>query len=429
MFREVVQVLIGAGTVDDLERRVCEAIVRQGDYPLAWRGIRKDTDERIHPTCSAGDAADYLMKIKVRYDDSEYGNGPLGRAMKTREQVIVQDLATDPTYEPWLRQAERAGLHSLGAFPLMHDGEDAGLLVLYSRDRNHFTGPELERVQQIAAMMAQAIVVRRRLEQARELQGEVEAQRALLRAFEGLLPVAIARFDTREPFRCESANAHFSALVDEPFRSTGVEGAYVSDFMYSVYHRDLYQQLQAASASGEIGVDEEQFTDWQGQPMRWSWRILPVSGATGQEELLYVAFRLDAEGSGAEAEQQTPVESSASPSKPAETSDGDPALLVLAAPKFGPRAKAETRVERFMDEGRVLQANGPALRMFDSALPPDGGEPAAFFGDAAPVLLGEAFTCKNSGETVRCELLGRERDCRVFFTPTDGGSEYLLVIG
>jgi PAS domain S-box-containing protein len=425
MSRAVVQAMVTAGSVDDLERQFCEAMVQRGEYALAWRGVKKDTDERIHPSCSAGDAADYLMKVKIRYDDSEYGNGPLGRAMKTGEVVVVQDLSAEESYAPWLSQAGRTGLHSLAAFPLVHDGEEAGLLTLYSKDRNHFTANELGRLKELVLIFSNGLVLRRRIERARALQAAFGTQRTLLEAYEGLLPVAVARFDHREPFRCEEANSRFADLVDEPFHSTGVEGSFVSDFMYSVYHRDLYQQLQAAARAGATGADDAVFTDWQGQEMRWSWRIIPVSGDAGQEELLYVAYRQDGESA-----QQAAVPAGQSPAGQSPAAELDDAgVLRLAAPRFGPRAKAATRVERYMDEGSVLQANGAARRMFGvDATVHEAADPSVFFSDEDQALLEWMFMLKDSGQAAAFTIAGRSRLCRAYLSAADDGQEYLLFI-
>lgn len=437
MSRAVVQAMVTAGSADDLERQFCEAMVQRGEYALAWRGVKKDTDERIHPSCSAGDATDYLMKIKVRYDDSEYGNGPLGRAIKSGEVVVVQDLSADASYAPWLSQADRTGLHSLAAFPLIHDGEEAGLLSLYSRDRNHFTANELGRLKELVSIFANGLVLRQRIEHARSLHSTFGTQRALLEAYEDLLPVAVARFDHREPFRCEKANRHFAELVDEPFHSTGVEGSFVSDFMYSVYHRDLYQQLQTAAKTGAAGADDVLFTDWQGQEMRWSWRIIPVSGSAGQEELLYVAYRLD--GSPAPtaslpaAQESVPTKTKATAVKGerhevnAETHDAG--VLRLAAPRFGPRAKPSTRVERFMDEGEVLQANSAALHLFGvEAAVEEPVDPSVFFDEETQDLLEWLFMLKDSGQAASFTLAGSSRLCRAYHSASDDRLEYLLLI-
>ncbi|MFA6232755.1 MAG: PAS domain-containing protein [Bacteroidota bacterium] len=427
MYRDVVHAIVEAGSEDDLERHFCETLVRHGDYPLVWRGITKSNDERIHPTVSAGSSTDYLMKIKIRYDNSEYGNGPIGRALKTQQVVVVSDLSTDPTYEPWYRQAERMGLHALAAFPLQYADDQVGILTCYSQEKNHFIGPELERLKEAAQLFSYGIGIRRRMEAERLLRSEYSAQRMMLDVYNSFLPIAVARFDTRDPFRCESANAHFSALVDEPFRSTGVEGCYVSDFMYASYHRDIYQRMvQAASGTDAIGSEDDVFTDWQGKEMRWSWRIVPVPGEAGAEQLLYIALRTDAGTTQQEVRADIPPREIA---LSVESSAGGPAVIRLSVPRFGARAKAETRLARFMDEGVVEEANQAACMLFSVKGKAEGRAPDEFFSEAMTATLGEILMLKGSGETVRFSAPsdGREIVCRVYLIQDEETQQLLLL--
>ncbi|MFZ1729058.1 MAG: PAS domain S-box protein [Bacteroidota bacterium] len=430
MYRDVVQALVDAGSVDDLERHVCDALVRHGDYSLVWRGVTKANDERIHPSVSAGSATDYLMKIKIRYDDSEYGNGPIGRALKTGQVVIVSDLSTDASYAPWLRQAERMGLHSLAAFPLLYDEKEVGVLVCYSRDKNHFVGVELERLKEISRLLSHGLGVRLRMEADRMLRSEFSSQKLMLDAYNSLLPISVARFDSRDPFRCESANAHFSALVDEPFRSTGIERYYVSDFMYASYHRDIYQKMvQAVSGTEAIGSEDEVFTDWQGKEMHWSWRIVPVTGQSGVEQLLYIAYRLDGAESD-EAVQEAPSTAMPAAAAPAASAEADgPGVIRLTVPRFGARAKEETRLLRFMDEAVVNEANRAACVLFAHNGEAAASTPVEFFGENMSAMLGEILMLKGVGETVSFSspATGSEATCQVFAVQEDDAQQLLLL--
>ncbi len=429
MYRAVVQAMVTAGSEDDLERSVCEALVKHGNYHLVWRGITKPSDERIHPTVSAGEGTDYLMKIKIRYDESEYGNGPIGRAMKTQQVVVVPDLSVDPTYEPWRRQAERMGLHSLAAFPMQFTGEKVGVLICYSQDKNHFVGSELERLKEIALLFSYGIGVRRRADADRIMRSEFATQKMMLDIYNSTLPVAVARFDVREPFRCESANREFLALVDEPYRSTGVEGCFVTDIMYAVYHRDIYQRMAEAASGGEtVGSDDEIFTDWQGHEMHWSWRIVPVPGDAGHQQLLYIGYRLDAGTLVAEDEASAATGNAV----PASGDAADtPAVVRMSGPRFGARAKAETRLARFLEEGRILDANRAATALFGAAEGSTGISADAFFGEGRTAFLSEVLMAKGVGETVETASAadGKAVSCQVFSMPEDDGQQLLLICG
>jgi PAS domain S-box-containing protein len=391
LHREVVEALLESDSEDMLERRVCETLVRHGNYALVWRGVTKSTDERFYPGAVAGEAADYLMRVKIRYDDSEFGNGPLGRAYKTGEMVLVQDMEMDESYTPWRDQAKRIGLHSLVAFPLLHDGEKLGVFACYASGGHHFSEAEVRHLGEITQLLAFGIGMRRRIERDRNLRGEFETLRTIADGYEELLPVAVARFARRDPFRCESANERFSTLLDEPYHSIGATGYYASDFMHAIYHRDLYRQLATVASSSEAaGEDDVVFADWEGREMRWSWRILPVTGEGGEEQLVYIACRVEA------------LSGQAAVTSREEIPDGfdDPAVLHIASPRLGPRSKPETKLARFLDEGRILRINRAASTLFAIDGDVSGRKPEALFGEHMHAALTNLLTVKDIGSTV-----------------------------
>lgn len=430
-YREIVEAVLYSDSEDVLERRVCESLVRHSDYPLVWRGVTKSTDERFYPSASAGEASEYLMRIKIRYDDSEYGNGPLGRAFKTGKPVVVHDLAKDESYKPWRDQAIRSGLHSLAVFPLIHDGEELGVFACYAGESNHFNDSEFRNVEEIARLLVFGIAMCRHREADRARKGEYHTLRTIVHGYEELLPVAIARFAMREPFRCETTNTQFSAILDEPYHSMGAEGYFASDFMHASYHRDLYQQLAlAAKESTTVGRDRDIFTDWEGTQMRWSWRILPVSGESGEEQLVYLAYRHE---TGPATQDSSPRQDSplgeVLPAHEASAKDDDPAVLHIAAPRFGSRSKPETKLARFLEEGTILRINRAAATRFGADGDMTDTKPDMLFDEGMHDALKDMLSIRESGAgiTIPSRDGVMQHAFRVYLTTTDDTQEYVLI--
>ncbi len=375
MQADVVAATLEANSEHDLERNVCDLLVRHMGYPLVWRGVTKPNDMRIHPTASAGRDVDYLRKIKLRYDDSEFGKGPIGKAMKTGQPVVLADISSDPDFEAWRQQTEKSNLHSIAALPLMYDGSEVGIIALYSKDRNHFAGPEYERLKEIARIVAFGIGVRRRIKSDEDRVAEASLKEHMLEAYQSSLPVAFAVFDAKEPFRCLRVNERFSELLDEPFRSRGIEGQYVSDVINSVYHRDLYDRLaEAAEARETQSRSRESFADWKGEQASWSWTITPQLDDNNEGQLLYLAWRHEqTNGDTAEAVKSGPAMDLPVLSPPAECG-----AVSVIYPKFGPRTKLGTKLQRFLDEGQV------------TVLTPGAREMLGLIGNA-PATAREAF--------------------------------------
>lgn len=427
--REGLEVLVTSGSEHDLERKMCQMLIKHGSYPLVWRGDTQEKDERLHPTISAGNETDYLMRIKVRYDDSPFGNGPLGQAMKSQEVVVVNDTLSDPTYEPWRRQDERSNLHSLVALPLRHNDEQLGLLTIYSKDRHHFVGPELHTLKLVANMLAFGISVRRRDEADREIRRDFVAQRLMLEQYGRSGSVAIAEFESDDPFRCIKANSKFLALLDEPYHSSGIDGYYTTDFMYSLYHRDLYQQLQDVVRSGDGKSGEQvEFTDWQENSTFWDWSIRPVVSDSGETTLLYMAYL-------SPGMEQPPGEApAATPSAPSSAPDStgdmhDSGFLLFRYPKIGHRSKLETRIARFLTEGILVEASSSACALFDAPASAVGESAAALFGngDDVQAFLEKLLSIRDSGsELAFNSAKAGEQRCRVFLSSDDDGAMICL---
>ena len=58
----------------------------------------------IVPVAASGFEKGYLESIRITWDDSPEGNGPSGRAIKTRKPNIMRNLVDDPTFKPWICQ-------------------------------------------------------------------------------------------------------------------------------------------------------------------------------------------------------------------------------------------------------------------------------------------------------------------------------------
>jgi len=425
MEREVMDLVMHGGSEADLERRVCQLLVKHGDYPLVWRGVTEEKDERLHPSASAGAQSDYLMKVKIRYDDSARGSGPLGKAMKSGQPVAVPDTLSDPSYEPWRKQAERSNLHSLLAIPLNYDSENYGLLTIYAQDRNHFVGVELKSLTTMASLFAYGLAMRTARAREAARQDMHAVQQKTLEMMHGSVTAAVAMFDDREPFRCVEANDGFLSLLDEPYRTSGIEGYHVTDFMYAIYHRDIYQRLlEAADDEEAVGEEDAVFTDWQGEEMRWSWRLQRVAAADGSERLLYIAIRKD---SGQAATSDAVATEQVDQSAPI-----DPLLMMLSYPVVGSRSKTETRIKNFLEQGHLTEANAAAADWFGSDDAIAGADASTLLGDERYTpFLADLLTRKESGATLTMPHPEHEGHvtCRAFFATGDKDTQHCLLAG
>ncbi len=140
IIRSIDQSLVEASSRDEIEAVVCEQIADAGPYEFAWIAEACPTSGEVTSRESAGTGKGYLDEITVTAGDGRIGEGPLGRAVKTREPQVVDNILTDASFEPWRQAALNRGYHSVLALPLVYDDSLYGVLVVYAGNPGVFDG-------------------------------------------------------------------------------------------------------------------------------------------------------------------------------------------------------------------------------------------------------------------------------------------------
>lgn len=164
------QALAHSSREPDLLNQVCKICVDIGGYRMAWIGYAEnDPQHTVRPVAEWGSTNDYLNRIKISWgSDSEFGQGPSGRAVHTQKPQIAQNILTDPTYLPWRTFALEQGYRASIGLPLISGGKAFGVLNIYSAEADAFDPPEVALLADLASDVAFGIeVLRTRAENAR----------------------------------------------------------------------------------------------------------------------------------------------------------------------------------------------------------------------------------------------------------------------
>ena len=155
IIQEITRAVVNQSTRGHIERTVCEQLAASGSYAFAWVGTVQEPSKRVVPRASANAEA-YLADVTVTADDSPTGQGPTGRAVRTNEPQVVLDPDI-ASYEPWADAAGERGVNAAMAIPISHEGEQFGVLNVYTR-RGGALGPdEQAMLAQIGDIMGLAI--------------------------------------------------------------------------------------------------------------------------------------------------------------------------------------------------------------------------------------------------------------------------------
>jgi PAS domain S-box-containing protein len=152
--KEIHHALLVAENEAELFQQICNSLKQVSYVKFAWIGLAEKGTFDIKPVAFAGFEDGYLSSIKVTWDDSEYGKGPTGMAIKTGQPSVIRDTSTDPKYDAWRKEALKRGYASSIALPLIHEGEVIGALNVYSERKDAFGDQEVQFLSAVAEDVA-----------------------------------------------------------------------------------------------------------------------------------------------------------------------------------------------------------------------------------------------------------------------------------
>ncbi|TAN45832.1 MAG: HD domain-containing protein [Nitrospirae bacterium] len=134
--------MISINTFEGICEYICDSAVNVFDLKMAWIGIVEEGRNEIKPIVHAGLEDGYLSNIRVTFDDSPTGRGPLGTAIRKKQPSVVS--IHDPEFSPWKDQAAARGYKAVLGLPLLGKEECLGVIGLYSPTNDFFTNERVE---------------------------------------------------------------------------------------------------------------------------------------------------------------------------------------------------------------------------------------------------------------------------------------------
>lgn len=131
---------------------VCEVIVADGDYPLAWVGyIEHDEHKTVRIPAGYGQAAELLNDLFVSWGDGPFGQGAVGKSIRAKRPIVVKNMQQSEEFSVWQKQMQAWNLNSVISFPLTNvKATIFGVLVVYSGSSDAFENQEVERLTRMA---------------------------------------------------------------------------------------------------------------------------------------------------------------------------------------------------------------------------------------------------------------------------------------
>lgn len=175
------RILVRAKEEKQLLQTICQLMIEAGGYRFAWVGyMQQDADKIVQPMAYAGHEADYFKTIHVTWEDTAWGRGPVGKAIRARQPCVLQDMQTDPDYQPWQAAAQQRGYRGMISLPLINDGQVFGALNIYAAEVDAFRAEEVQLMTGLAADLCYGVKALRAQRDRQQAEADLRASESSL---------------------------------------------------------------------------------------------------------------------------------------------------------------------------------------------------------------------------------------------------------
>nr|WP_083252729.1 GAF domain-containing protein [Haladaptatus sp. W1] len=126
------QKLVQAGTVESIDRAVCEQLADSDLFEFAWIGEFDAIRNTITPRQWAGIDSSYLDDRTITIDANATNQDPVADAVSTQDSQIVADVATDKRLAAFRETILARGARSCISVPLIFEDTLYGVLTVFA---------------------------------------------------------------------------------------------------------------------------------------------------------------------------------------------------------------------------------------------------------------------------------------------------------
>ncbi|MFC6826975.1 PAS domain S-box protein [Halopelagius fulvigenes] len=156
LIRGIDERLVDARTREAVERAVCEQLVANDRYALAWVGEYDRETETVRPRTWEGMDRGYLEQLAA-IDAEERTTEPADRAARERAVVVVPNVVDGLRENRWRREALSRGFQSAISVPLHYDEIPYGVLTVYATRTDEFDALTRTVYEELGETIAHAI--------------------------------------------------------------------------------------------------------------------------------------------------------------------------------------------------------------------------------------------------------------------------------
>lgn len=145
------ETILRAGTERELLRGICKVIAEVGGFYIVQAAYALEDAERSFALqAHVGAGAQWMKELRLSWaEDAPGGGGPAGRAVRTGQPVLVEDVQADG-FGLLAESAATVGYRGVACLPLADSQRCFGLLVIYSREAREWPADEVQLMAELA---------------------------------------------------------------------------------------------------------------------------------------------------------------------------------------------------------------------------------------------------------------------------------------
>ncbi|MBI2960891.1 MAG: GAF domain-containing protein [Betaproteobacteria bacterium] len=194
--------LVRATSERELLTSVCRAIVEIGGFSAASVGYaQNDPEKSIMPMAWAGMNESYISGHIQTWADSELGQRPISKTMRSGKPEVVRNILADPGFAHWKDDAIKSGFVSNIALPLSNGARTIGALNIYASEPDAFDSDEIHLLVELASDLSYGIAtLRTRAERDRIAHAHAHHEETLRKSLEDSIQAIAATVEMRDPY-------------------------------------------------------------------------------------------------------------------------------------------------------------------------------------------------------------------------------------
>ncbi|GAM11590.1 putative transcriptional regulator ycf27 [Geobacter sp. OR-1] len=187
--------LATAGSEKELLQNICDEMVDNAGYKLAWAGmVTGSPNARLVPTALSGFEAGALEVMRLAWSEADPSRSPAGKAISSGKPAIIRNIFNNKIYSHRMVEAASRGFASLVSIPFKISPEQQGILNIYAKEPDAFDSEEIKLLIKLTENLAYGINAIRTASERRQFEKELQMERDQAQLYldvSGVLMVAL----------------------------------------------------------------------------------------------------------------------------------------------------------------------------------------------------------------------------------------------